>query len=242
MIRRIFLFAVVSLLSLLPVWGGVVDHDMMFRAFLDGDMKRWEKELKGYMAKPDLTVDDKIDLSNYLYGYIATIVDNCSDDELESWLTQWEGYLNDVEKAGRIESTVRVYRSSAAAYRAKAYTWRMIPLARVAIKEINKALEIDSQNPIAIALKGNIEFYMPKAIGGSKKKAIEYYERSLELMRRNPQTLYRWNRCAMELCLAQAYEKTGNKERALEIATATLNEFPDYAYIRDIYLPSLKAK
>jgi hypothetical protein len=44
----------------------------------------------------------------------------------------------------------------------------------------------------------------------------------------------------MLLAAAQCYEKTGRKNEALSIANDLLNEFPNFTYIRDIYLPALR--
>lgn len=225
--------------SFAVVRAGVVDHDRMFEAYLAGDMSVWGEEIKRCSQASGLTVDDKLDLCNYLYGYIAVILETEKKDVVEEWLALWENYLTTVEGAGKEKSMTLVYRSSVSAYRAMLYPLKAIRYASQSIKLIDDAIEADSGNPIAIGLKGNMKFYMPAIAGGSKREALSLFTEALGLLADACPDVYRWNRCGMELCLAQAYEKTGDKDKALSVANATLERVPDYAYMRDVFLPSL---
>ena len=105
------------------------------------------------------------------------------------------------------------------------------------LRYANRAVELNPNNPIILGHIGNVFFYAPKGIG-DKKKALLYFEKASTLL---TSTLwqYSWYRPAMRLSIAQCYEKTGNKKKALSIANDLLNEFPNFTYIRDIYLPAL---
>lgn len=212
---------------------GVVDHDMMYEAYLENNMAKWGVEIQKYIATPNLTIEDKIDMSNYLYGYVAAILESEKKSVIESLISVWEGYLDEIEASKGERADVHVYRSAIAAYRFKLKPILLAQITR-SLNELDKALEVDQNNFLAIGLKGNVKFYMP----GNKKDAIAWFELALENMDNSP--VYRWNRCAITLCLAQAYEKTGNKEKAIEICEKILKEEPNFTYMRDIYYPSIK--
>ena len=225
----------------LKAMASVVDHDVMYQAYLDNDMKRWGIELQKYTSHDKLTIDDKINISNSLYGYIASLLVDIdkNKNEINHWLDLWDEYLDDIEASKGKRADIYVYRSSANAYKAKVKKGGMMVYGPRAMTELNKALNTDPNNPLAIGLKGNTKFYMPSFVGGDKQEAIAWYEKALLLMQTDTNPLYRWNRCAITLCLAQAYEKTGNKTKAIEICQAELQREPNFSFMRDTYLPSL---
>ena len=225
----------------LKAMASVVDHDVMYQAYLDNDMKRWGIELRKYTSQPNISIDDKIDISNYLYGYIASLLVDIdkNKNEINQWLDLWDEYLNEIETSKGKRADIYVYRSAINAYKAKVKKGGMMIYGPRSLSELNNALNADPNNALANGLKGNTKFYMPSFVGGDKQEAIVWYEKALLLIQTNTDPLYRWNRCAITLCLAQAYKKTGNKEKAIEICQTELQREPNFAYMRDIYLPSL---
>lgn len=240
--RYIFVLILALCCHLSDIKAGVVDHDRMFESYLAGDMAVWAEEIERCTKVDTLTVDDKLDLCNYLYGYIAVILKNEEKSRVEEWLSLWEGYLDAVERDGRALSVTQVYRSSVAAYRAMLYPIKALGYASQSIKTLDKALETDAENPLAIGLKGNMKFYMPAIAGGSKREALKLFIKALAIFDADCPVVYRWNYCSMQLCLAQAYEKTGDIDQAISIAQSVLAREPGYAYVRDVYLPSLLEK
>ena len=232
---------ILLLIATLGTWAGVVDHDAMYRAYLNNDMATWRIELTRYTSQPNLTIDDKIDISNYLYGYIASLLSDVDKNKSEAnhWLDLWDNYLNDIEASKGECADIYAYRSAAYSYKAKTHSGGMMVYGPRAMAELNKALNTDSNNALAVALKGNTKFYMPTFVGGNKHEAIAWFEKAISLMKPNNDPLYRWNRCAITLLLAQSYEKTGNTAKAIEVCEAELKREPNFAYMRDIYLPSL---
>ena len=233
--------ALIALLYSIRALSGVVDHNTMYQAYLDNNMSKWGTELKNYTTQPNLTIDDKIEISNYLYGYVAYLLADIDTNkkEINLWLNLWDEYLNEIETSKGKRADIYVYRSAINAYKAKVKKGGMMIYGPRSLSELNNALNADPNNALANGLKGNTKFYMPSFVGGDKKEAIIWFEKALTLMANDNNLLYRWNRCAITLCLAQAYEKIGNKEKAIEICQTELQREPNFAYMHDIYLPSL---
>ena len=205
-------------------------------------MSVWKTELKKYTASPNLTTTDKLEISNYLYGYVATLLVDADKNkqEITVWIELWEQYLNDIEKATGKNAYVYVYRSSINAYKSKVKAGGMMVWGPRSLTELKRALSTDPNNPLANGLKGNMLFYMPGFVGGDKVEAIKWFEKALAGISNSTDKTFRWNRCAITLCLAQAYEKTGNREKAIQICETLLSQEPTFTYMRDTYLPSLK--
>ena len=226
----------------LRIMAGIVDHDVMYEAYLNNKMSVWGVELNKYTSTPKLTADDKLEISNYLYGYVATLLVDADKNkqEITVWIELWEQYLNDIEKAIGKNAYVYVYRSSINAYKSKVKAGGMMVWGPRSLTELKRALAADPNNPLAHGLKGNMLFYMPSFVGGDKVEAIKWFEKALIGISASTDKTFRWNRCAITLCLAQAYEKTGNREKAIQICETLLTQEPSFTYMRDTYLPSLK--
>ena len=239
--KKITLTALLLIASL-KAFCGVVDHDVMYQAYLDNNMNVWKTELKKYTASPNLTTTDKLEISNYLYGYIATLLVDADNNkqEITDWIDLWEQYLDDIEKIIGKNAYVYVYRSSINAYKSKVKAGGMMVWGPRSLTELKRALAADPNNPLAHGLKGNMLFYMPSFVGGDKVEAIKWFEKALAGISNSTDKTFRWNRCAITLCLAQAYEKTGNREKAIQICETLLSQEPTFTYMRDTYLPSLK--
>ena len=213
----------------------------MYQAYLDNDMAKWGVELKKYTSHNNLTIDDKLEISNYLYGYVASLLSDADKNKNEAnlWIDLWEEYLDEIEASVGKRADIYVYRSAANAYKAKVRKGGMMVYGPRAMTDLNRALDADPNNALAIGLKGNTKFYMPSFVGGNKQEAIVWFEKALAIIANNTPAVYRWNRCAITLCIAQAYEKTGNKDKAIEICNAELQREPNFTFMRNIYLPSL---
>ena len=235
------IISLIALLYSIRALSGVVDHNTMYQIYLENDMAKWGIEIKKYTSQPNLTINDKIEISNYLYGYIASLLNdtNKNKKEINQWIELWEMYLDDIETTKGKHADIYAYRSSINAYKAKYKSGGMMVYGPRSLTELNNALNTDPNNALAISLKGNTNFYMPSFVGGDKKEAIEWFEKAISIMAKENNILFRWNRCAITLCLAQAYEKIGNKEKAIEICKTELLREPNFSYMRDIYLPSL---
>ena len=235
------ILATLLLFASLKAFCGIVDHDLMYQAYLNNNMNVWKTELKKYTSSTNLTTTDKLEISNYLYGYIATLLIDADKNkhEIVDWIDLWEQYLDDIEKATGKNAYVYVYRSSINAYKSKVKAGGMMVGGPRSLTELKRALNIDPNNPLANGLKGNMLFYMPSFVGGDKAESIKWFEKALAGISNTTDKTFRWNRCAITLCLAQAYEKTGNKQKAIEIVEAELQREPNFTYMRNTYLPSL---
>lgn len=236
------ILAALLLIASLKAFCGIVDHDVMYQAYLSNNMSVWKTELQKYTASTNLTTTDKLEISNYLYGYIATLLVDADKNkqEITDWIDLWEQYLDDIEKIIGKNAYIYVYRSSINAYKSKVKAGGMMVWGPRSLTELKRALATDPNNPLANGLKGNMLFYMPSFVGGDKVEAIKWFEKALIGISASTDKTFRWNRCAITLCLAQAYEKTGNREKAIQICETLLTQEPSFTYMRDTYLPSLK--
>ncbi len=214
------------------------DH-ALYEAYLRKDMTVWQ----AYIDQADwsrLSKKEKARLLNYEYGYAAYISD-ADAAAADFYLKQFNQHIED--SAGDLPaSTIASYRSAYCAFMTKVDKWRMLNFATKSLRYADEAIAADLRDPIALALYGNVKMYTPKTFGGNKETAIQYYRRAEAWYEAEGETRNNWNYRALQLCMIQCYEKTGQVEKALDKCRAVLADEPEFAYLRDVYLPLLEAQ
>lgn len=213
--------------------------EALYAAYLKSDVSLW-KEYIEHTDWNSLSKNEKKRLLNYQYGYVAFAVseqDESAEHHLQLFAAHIEEMGSDLEAA-----QLACYRSSLAAYEMSMNTFRKLMYANRAMTYANEAMRLDSLHPAALTLKANIDMYCPKAFGGNKERALRYFLLAEQRFRELNLTLHNWNYRALQLCIAQCYEKTGDKQKAIEKCEQILKEEPAFSYISEIYLPTLRGE
>ena len=106
-----------------------------------------------------------------------------------------------------------------------------------ALKYINTAYESASTCFNCNTEMGNMKFYTPKFLGGSKTEAVQYYEKAVEILEKSKlKTERNWIYMNAVLLLANAYKETGQQEQACHLYKQLLEYEPAAEWIRkDLY-------
>ena len=201
---------------------------VLFDAYLRADMSVWNSYLHAYDFNK-LSLREKERYLNYEYGYVATAIDQKEPDA--------EQHLQNFEKAMYLD-----YMSSCVAYKALMNKAKFISYGLESKKLIYEAFEVDSLNPSVLTLKGNVDFYAPKMIGGNKKRALGYFYKAQRLFEQKGDTVNNWNYVSCLQCQIECEDKVGNTDKAIRLARKLLARYPQHAFIRDTLLPDLLKK
>lgn len=220
----------------------------IFEAYLSGDMSVWKTVIDTTQWET-LCDEDKVLLLNTEYGYVATYLDDAptgikhSNKDKEQRQATAKLYLNQftrhIEDAKSIIPTSRYCMYLSSAY---AYDFMMTKNLKSGIKSFQlckQAVEADSKDPLALTLQGNVEFYSPKILGGSKEKALKLFEEAQQIMLNDEQYKYCWNTPSLLHCIAQCYEKMDRKDDAIKQCQEILEIYPNFSFLKNTYLPSL---
>lgn len=209
----------------------------LYQAYLANDMGVWD----AYIHASNWEKADKKErarILNYEYGYVATAQQEKKKDA-EWHLSQFEQHIEAMDGV-LPASTVYTYRSAAASYRA--LIGNLMSNGVKALQHIKKARQCDSKDPLALNLSGCVEMYSPAMLGGSKKQALEYFHESMRIREAKGDTVSNWNYLGSWMSIAQCLEKTEGVEAAIRECERILRFAPTFSFIRDVYLPELKAK
>jgi len=212
----------------------------LYQAYMQADLSMWGQ----YIDAQDwsrLSHAERKRLINYEYGYIPVLADQKRMDEAARYLKQYNQHLS-AEQKYLSQADYLAYLSASHAYAYLLDKSLILSEGMQSFKIAKQAVEADESNVIALTLKGNVDFYAPKLFGGSKEKAMEMFLKAEKSMEQDPYYQYLWNLPAMQLCIAQCYEKLGDLEAAIRQTNKILARHPNFKYVKDTYWPQLKQK
>ncbi len=215
-------------------------EEQLYQAYMERDMATWQH----YIDEADwdtLSVSERKRLLNYEYGFVAVAIDNKYPNAVD-YLTHFRNHVAEEFAAQHIcEAHYCMYMSSIHAYDFLLNRSRLFSSGLQSFKMVKKAAQLAPDDPYVLTLKANVDFYAPSAFGGDKEEALKMFTRAKQIFRQTPDYKHIWNYASLSLCIAQCYEKTGDREKAIEQCRIILAEMPNFSYVRDEYLPSLLA-
>ena len=212
------------------------DESAMYKCYISQDKRLW-KEYVTTANWGQMDNKERQRLLNYEYGYIAYAI-STKESNVKQLLQNFNEHLAAME--GKMpESTRLTYLSAAASYYISISKITILSNGPKTFSYSEKAVQADPNDPYALTLRGSIYFYCPSTFGGDKGLALQYLQKAERQFEQTGDTVNNWNYRSVQMVIAQCYEKTGNKEKAIEKCRQILKEEPEFAYIRDCYLPEL---
>ncbi len=178
------------------------------------------------------------DLCFAYYGYIGYLLSKEEEKAAK------EALKNAMRKSDILEETlhgradVLALQGAFLGYRIVLSKFSSMFLGPKALKYINTANESSNTCFNCNVEMGNMRFYTPKFLGGSKTEAIQYYEKGVALLENSKLKTERdWIYMNTVLLLANAYVDTGQQERACKLYEQLLEYEPKADWIRkDLYI------
>jgi tetratricopeptide (TPR) repeat protein len=214
----------------------------IYHAFINGNMTYWRSVINRMDTVKIKSNDYLLCLVNYQYGYIAWCLGNKKNDEAKKYLDLAEKNLLILSKDQKNHSLVNAYNAAFYGYKIGLNRLTAPFFGLKSIDCANEAMKLDKENPLGYVQYGNIQFYMPSVFGGSKKEALKYYLKALELMEKNPVDVKEnWNYLSLQIVIAQSYSYLDDFKSSFAYLDRILKIEPDFGYVKnELYLQVLK--
>ena len=215
----------------------------LYNAFINREMYKWGTIIHTMeTGKPITTVDQKLELINYYYGYIGFLIGKKQHDDAGIMINKGEKLIQQVLQASPRNATAYAFKGSFIGFRIGISKLRTFSLSRESSSYIDKANELDPQNIQALIDEGNMLYYSPKFFGGDKEEALRYYSKASKIIEKNRDTDQNWAYLNLLTTIALAYEKTNRPEDARITYVKILRNEPNYKWVRDVLYPRLQHK
>ncbi len=213
----------------------------IYNAYISGDMGAWKERLDVLENNATASKQERLNLVNYLYGYIAWSIEQDKEEEARKYISTAESLLDKLEKKNHQLSTIYAYRAAFVGFEI-ALARRKAPfLGPKSLEFAENSIKLDSKNSFGYVQLGNIEFYTPALFGGSKEVAMQHYRNAVRIMENNPDSLKNnWNYVNLLATIIQAYMETGQYDKALDYCKKTLQYEPRFDWVKNELYPEVK--
>ena len=193
----------------------------LYQAYITRDMSVWEH----YIDSADwnsLDTEQRKQLLNYEYGYSAYIL-GINVEEGKQCIQRFASHL-EMMKSELPEERYCAYMASVQSYRLAMDKGQLMKYAKRVFSNIQRAMEINPNDPFVLSMQGNVEFYSPF---GSKKEALVYYQKADSLYGVAGTDYERWNRRAVQMTYILCLHKLRREDEAKKLCEELLAEEPN---------------
>ncbi|MEG1585554.1 MAG: hypothetical protein RR346_01625 [Bacteroidales bacterium] len=159
-----------------------------YTAFIQNNPTKWKEAMTTCI--PAKSPQEKLLRMEYLYGYIGWCIRDQNKPEGAYYLDLFKKYLKDDILP---EYYQQLYLSIAYGYGILLDTEKAMSAGPKSLRAINKAIDLDPENPLGYIQKGNVMLKMPSIFGGSAHKALKYFAKAESLMeKKKNQPIQSW--------------------------------------------------
>lgn len=215
----------------------------IYSAFIQRDMTKWENVIHVIEASNSTnTIDQKLELISYYYGYVGYLVGKKQYTPAENLIEKGEKLIDQVLRISPKNATAYSFKGSFIGFEIAANKYKAVFLGGESKSNINKAIRLDPENVQALIDKGNLLYYSPRLFGGDKNEALVYYLKGARQIEKNKDTDQNWMYLNLLTLIASVYEKTDKLEEAKLIYQKILRLEPDLVWVKNDLYPRLLAK
>ena len=193
----------------------------LYEAYITRDMSVWEH----YIDSADwdsLDTEQRKQLLNYEYGFSAYML-GIDVEKGKKLIQRFATHLEAI-KGELQEERYCAYLASVYTYQLALNRGQLVKYAKRIFSNIERAMELNPNDPFVLSMQGNVEFYSPF---GNKKTALGYYQKADSLYGIAGADYERWNRRAVQLTYIQCLDKQRRSDEAIALWEKLLAEEPN---------------
>ncbi|WP_025864485.1 hypothetical protein [Prolixibacter bellariivorans] len=207
-------------------------------SYLRSQMVRWPALIEQlYRQKQHNDFDRIFTLCEAQYGYIGYLLSEKRKKEAQQRIDQTMAILD--EGINRYPDSAKLYTIKAAliGYQIGLKPWKAPWLGPKSQDNIELAKKLNAQEPRVWFEEGNSYFFRPAIFGGSRKTAIQQYEKAWKLMNAEPDAKQTWFYYYTGAWLGKTYMDEDRKGEANRLFKQLLNEAPNFRWVKEELLP-----
>ena len=205
----------------------------VYKSYITDNMERWESVMIEMENRDSLSIQDKLNLINFEYGYIAWCIANDMENEAEKWLEYADQNITSLGETRCCISMIKAYKAAFYGFKIGLNPLMAPVYGPKSMENVKLSLKEDEKNWFGLVQNANVVYYMPKIFGGSKSKAIDLYIEALNQMEKHPKLiLNNWNYLNLIITIGNAYHQTGNEELANKYYQKALQVEPEFKWAK----------
>ena len=203
-------------------------------SYLQSQMDRWPALIEQLNRQKRPNDFDRIfTLCEAQYGYTGYLLSGKHKKEAQQRIGQTMRVLN--QAIIQFPDSAKLYTIKAAliGYQIGLKPLKAPWLGPKSQDNIEQAKKLNPQEPRVWFEEGNSYFFRPAIFGGSRKTAIQQYERAWKLMNAESDAKQTWFYFYVGAWLGNAYLEDNRKKEANNLFKELLNEAPDFRWVKE---------
>lgn len=175
------------------------------------------------------------------HGLIGALYEDSprNHDELEKLLEQAEKHAKRLLNFPEYKSQAHSFMGAFYSIQVGLNTMKAVYLGSKIEGHYKSAARINPNDPTSWLEKGNLRFHSPAIFGGSNQEAIRLYAKAVELFDQQPDLRkHNWHYLHAMASLGKAYQKAGQKEKAIAMYNKAIAFENRFRYVREELLPA----
>ena len=213
----------------------------IWHCYVHRDISGWKSVIDSLEALPHKTVEQREEVLNYEYGYVAwRLSDGYKDKkEAEVYLEKAYAHLHALPQTQANKALIAAYEGAFVGYKIGISPYKAPFIGLKSVQYVKEAVQADDDNYFAHIQYANVFYYMPSVFGGSRSVAIEHYLKAKQLMQSQGRCQNNWLYMNVLLTLADAYKKDQNWQKVKACYDEALQLQPNFPYIVDQLYPTV---
>ncbi len=213
----------------------------LYQAFLQNDVSLWKKGIeemeKQYETSKD--IDLLYEITNAYYGMAGTCMGNKETEKAKTAIASADKNMVVLIKEKGDSPDVHALQAGIYGLQMGFSPMKGMTLGPKSTKHINKSLKLDEESPKGNYQMGGSYFYTPALFGGSTKKAIRYYKKSVECFEKVGELENNWEYLTALTWLGMAYKQYEDMPNAKSTFEKALAFEPNHKWVEKVLLPSV---
>jgi len=215
---------------------------LIYNAYIQGNMKKWENVIVSFEKQKPATIDEKLELISYYYGYIGYLLGVKNYEKAAINIDRGDKLIADVLKQAPKNATAFAFKGSFIGFRIGMSKFKAITLGPESSKSIAHALQLEPGNIQAHVDKANALYHTPGLFGGDKKQSLKLFLKASTLLEKSKQTDNNWFYLNVLTLTAKNYESLEQWQNAKAIYEKIMRFSPDYKWVKNELYPALLKK
>lgn len=212
----------------------------IYNAYITGNMTRWKQVIDTLGEATAFTNEEKLDLINLHYGYIAWCIDKGRKSEAGKYMKSSEILIEQLENEKYSLSLLYAYKAAHIGFEIGISPYKAPFIGQESSVLVKRALSLDAFNALGHIQAGNIAWYTPAMFGGSREEAMKHYLRALELMEADSsKTVNDWNYLNLLATIINAYIDLKDFQKAKQYCIKTLKVEPGFEWVKNKLYPEV---
>ncbi len=217
--------------------------NLIYTAYVNNNIPTWKTFIDQMEVQQHKSNEYRLELINYEYGFIAYNIGIKNTKLAKQYFAKAMHHIDYLYKQKYKLPTIYAYKAAFIGFEIGFNPFKAPFYGPNCLMYASKSYEMDPNNVLINNLYGNIDYYMPPFMGGSKHKAIEWYHKAIVIMERNPENLkLSWNYLGTLITLINSYIAIGDFKNAKKISLKTLTVEPNYLLLKNEIYPQILLK